>query len=60
MSDQRQPQTTLQYLHKAVDRIEPMLQVAVAQLQAGDFTRCIGSLHVAIDEVRKLETASHG
>lgn len=51
--------TTIQRLHAAVDQIEPMLQLALAQLQAGDFSRCIGSLHVAIDEVRKLETESH-
>lgn len=54
------PQTTIQRLHAAVDRVEPMLRVALAQLQAGDYTRCIGSLRVVIDEVRKLETAAHG
>lgn len=45
-------------IHGTVDRIEPMLKLALAQLQAGDYTRCVGSLHWVIGEVRKLEVSS--
>lgn len=56
--DEQSDPASLCRLLAIAERIEDPLQVALDQLQARDFARCIESLYGVIDEVRKLETMS--